>query len=484
MTYPRAVIRYVPYAICLVFFIAYAVLSIVRHNHYQSYGYDLGINDQIVWRYSTFQNPVSTIAPYVDKTKFYEHIELIFALISPFYWIWSTRKMLLLLQVAFICFGGIAMYLLAKKRGLKEFPSLAVLIGYLGFYGVQNDIWLDVHSISFGAAFIAWFLYFLDSKKLFGTILFFLLAITAKETIASTIFAIALVYFVRRREKLTVFLMLVSAAYLFFIFFIFFPYILHSEYLYQNDNGLLSNLNPFDLFSTQEKQQTIAYSLFSFGFLPFLLPLYLIPIVAHFFKYFVVASDLTAAQGLFGQYRVMLAPLLSWATIVTIARYKWLNNRYTALYLLFCLLLTQYLLHLPLSYLSKSWFWQEPSGVKNIQFIIRNYLPNTASVVTQNNIVPHISHRDKIYELYPQKRKFEKNSPCGKIECDWFIWYDSPQFLFVDTSPEWDIRHLLANRPDFIAGINNLEKAGIVSVYKRVGSATLYGVQKDPDDYH
>lgn len=146
-------------------------------------------------------------------------------------------------------------------------------------------------------------------------------------------------------------------------------------------------------------------------------------------------------------------------------------------------MIVQYALHLPLSYLTKPWFWQRPAGVENIQNIINNYLPKNASVVAQNNIIPHISHRDKIYELYFEKKDFSKNSPCQKPQCNWLKWYDNPQFLFVDTSPEWDIRHLLADRNDFIKGLENLEKAKIISVYKNVNSATLYKVLKNPDDY-
>src|SRR5258705_13132086 len=85
----------IPFIICLLFFAAYGTLSIVRHNNYQSFGYDLGINDQTVWRYATFQAPVVTISPFPDKTKLAEHVELVYALLAPFYWIWDSRKMLL-----------------------------------------------------------------------------------------------------------------------------------------------------------------------------------------------------------------------------------------------------------------------------------------------------------------------------------------------------------------------------------------------------
>lgn len=469
-----------PFVICLLFISAYTILSFVRHDHYQSFGYDLGINDQTVWRYSHFEPPVTTIDPFPDKTKLYEHVELVYALISPFYWIWESRKMLLLLQAAFVCSGGIAVYLLAKKKRLSEFLSLSILVGYLGFFGVQNALWFDAHSITFGAAFLAWFLYFLDSKKKWGTSIFFLLAITSKENVAFYTFAIALVYFIRSREKLSLSIMFFSVVYLLFIFEIYFPHIIHFRYLYQNSGGMFSNLNPISLFDSKEKIQAITYSLLSFGFIPLFMPLYLLPVLAHFVTFFVIASDLPGAQGLYGQYRITLAPFLSWATIMIISKNRKMQNKYIGLYILFCVLFVQYSLHLPLSYLSKSWFWKEPSGVENIQKIRFSYLPLNASVVAQNNIVSHISHRDKIYSLYPEKKYFKQHSPCGDVECNWFRWFDHPDFLFVDTSPEWDARHLLENREDFIDGIHNLEKAGVIKKYKQEGSAVLYKVVKKP----
>ncbi len=482
MRFIKSLLRFLPYIICLLFFIAYSTLSIVRHNHYQSFGYDLGINDQTVWRYSTFQKPLTTIDPFPDKTKLYTHVELIYAFISPIYWIWSSRKMLLLVEIACLCSGGLAIFFLARERKLTLFVSIALLIGYLSFYGLQNTVWFDVHSASFGAAFLAWFMYFLYQKNKWGTIIFFILAITAKENIAFITFFIAFVYFYTRKDKMTAWLMISSLAYLFFIFYIYFPHIIHFHYLYQNKEGLLSNLNPFDMFNTPEKLQTEFYTIFSFGFLPLLAPLSLLPAASDLATYYVIGSDLPGAQGLFMHYRVTLAPLLAWAATATIIKYKFLNSKYVATYLLIVASIIQYTLHLPLSYLTKSWFWHEPPSVKNINFIKDNYLPKDASVVAQNNIVPHISHRDKIYSLYPEMKRFNKNSPCGKIECNWFRWYGNPEYLFVDSSEEWDIRHLLENRDDFIAGIHNLEAGKVISVYKRVGTTALYKVNKNPNE--
>lgn len=427
-----------------------------------------------------FQAPISTIDPFPDRSKLALHVELVYALISPFYWIWSARKMLLLVSAFIVCSGGIAAYLLSKKRLKSEFLSFAILISYLMFYGLQYAVWFDVHSTNFAAAFLMWFIYFLDQKKTRLTLLFFFLAITSKENIALYALVLSSLYLIRRRNKLLIFMSLFSIFYLLFIFFVYFPHIIKVDYLYDNRAGLLSNLNPLYLFNTKEKLVTIFYSFMSFGFIPMLNPLTLILIFAHFTTFFVIASDLPGAQGLFGHYRVTLDPLFIWATIITIGTFKFLNKKYIAVYLLICTFYVQYALHLPLSYLTKQWFWTEPAAAKNIDNLIVNYLPTNASVASQNNITPHISHRDKIYTLYPTKKEFRSNSPCGKTLCNWLDWFGSPTYIIVDTSGNWDIRHLLADRSVYLEALSNIEKAKIVVKYKQIGDAVLYKVLKNP----
>jgi hypothetical protein len=182
---------------------------------------------------------------------------------------------------------------------------------------------------------------------------------------------------------------------------------------------------------------------------------------------------------MFLHYRVTLGALLIIPTILIISKYKKLDTIYVAVYLLLCAFALQYILHLPLSYLAKKWFWTESIGVKNINAILPS-LPNDASVVSQVNITPHINHRELIFTMWPEKKTFSKDSPCGQQSCDWFRWPGNPQYMIVDTSPEWDARHLLTNNNEFKQGIANMEKAGIIQVEKRIDSATLYKVIKKP----
>lgn len=473
--------KVLPYCIILSFFVAYSILSIVRHTNYHSFGYDLGINDQVVWKYSQLQIPINTIHPFPTQTKFVSHIELIYFLLTPFYWIWSTRKMLLLVEIGFFCFSAIPAYLLAKQMKLPYVICVALLICYLGFYGVQHALWFNVHSISFGAGFLMWFIYLSEKRNYRWSILFFLLAIFSKENVALLTFAISCVFFWRKKEKKFLTFAAISILYLSFVFFVYFPIIVDKTYLYANSNGLLSNVNPLSMIDTQEKREVIWYALLSFGFLPLLSPLVLVPVLMDLAMYFVVASELPGAQGLYMHYRITLSPLLFWAAVVTLQKYHVLQKKIIAVYLLFCLAFIQYILHLPLSYLCKEWFWKEPASVKTITIIGEKYLSSNVSLVAQNNIVPHVNHRDEIYTLYPEKKNFVDSSPCGKKTCDWFRWFGNPKFLFVDTSSEWDARHLLINRENFIAGLQNLEKKRVISKYIISGTTILYIINKNPE---
>ena len=464
--------------VCLLFFGAYLTLALVKHEHFLT-GYDLSVDNQAVWKYSRLMAPISTVHAYAFTPVYHDHVEFVYLLISPFYWLLSDARMLIILQVVALILSGIPIYLLAKKYKINDILSLAFLISYFMFFGVQNAIWSDVHSLVFATAFLAFFIYFLDAKRKMLSTVFFLLALTSKEDIGLLTFSISFIYFLKTKEKLNLLFMFTSVGYLFFLFFVYFPSLV-TGYRFSGGEGIFSDLNIINLINTAEKQSVFIYSLLQTGFLPLLNPLFLIPFVSDLGHYFVLGNErVTSAQGLFLHYRVTLAVFLIWPAILAVSKFKKLNNKYLALYVLFFAFLVTYLLHSPLTYLSKKWFWAEPSGVKNIKQAI-NFLPKDAYVVTQVNISPHISNRELIVTMWGEGKEFPKNSPCGEPKCDWFKWAGNPEYMLVDTSPEWNILHLLANREDFIAGLRNMEKEGIIKKHKQFDSATIYRVYARP----
>jgi uncharacterized membrane protein len=399
--------------------------------------------------------------------------------LSIFYWMWNDPRMLILIQAATFCLSGIPVFLLAKQKKITGSVTYALLISYLAFYGVQNALWFDVHSAVFGAAFIPWFLYFLDKKNVLWCSVFFLLAIISKENIALLTFLISLVYCIKRRQKAEMYFAAGSLLYLLCIFGIYFPHFTERGYEYQSNQGLTGDIDLWNVANTPNKQQVWLLSLGWFSFIPLLAPLTLLPFLGDLFSYFVIANNLKEADGIFMHYRVTLAPLLIWSTIVAIAQRKYLQKWYITAYLLIIVAIAQFLLHTPLSYVTKKWFWQEPAAVRDINSVIA-MIPHDAALVSQNNITPHVDHRKAIFTLWPNKKTFIKDSPCGKRECNWFHWYGKQTYLIVDTSSNWDIRHYLTNREDFSDGLKNIEKAGIIKKYKQQGNTVLYKIQKSP----
>lgn len=465
--------------VCFFFFIAYSVLSIVRHLHYGSFGFDLGLTDQVIWKYSQFKAPITTIHYYPFTSLLTDHVELIYILLAPFYWLYNNVLTLLILQTFVVSSSGIAVYLLARKKKLNSWVSYTLLCSYLMFYGIQNALWFDVHSTAFGASFLAWFIYFLDSDNRLWTLITFFLTISSKEDFTLLTCLVSVAYFIVKRKRIAFLLIILSVVYFIAIFYVYFPHFTHDGYRYMSKGNFFQNVFISNFYDSSDKRSVIVYSLSWFGFLPLLSPVFLIPAIGDISHYFFF-KELVRAQGLFEQYRITLAPLLILPTIHTLSKYKRLHSNLMAAYIIFIMLFLQYFLHLPLSYLTKSWFWHESTSVKKINTII-SFIPSSASVVAQNNIISHISHRNDVFILWPEKKSFHKNSPCKKSTCNWFRWAGKPNYLLIDTASDWDIRHLLANRDDYIDGLHNLEVAGVIKEYKKIDSAVLYSIYKNPN---
>lgn len=459
--------------IVTLFFLAYTTLGLVRHAHFGSFGADLGFTDRFVWGLKFFD--LAEI-----HNSFTGHFDIILALIAQFYHLWSDVRVLIILQSLVVTTSAIPIYLFAKNKKLHPLVCYAILLSYLMFFGIQNALFFDMHSSAFGAAFLAWYIYFLDTKRVKLSLLAFLLTAISKENMAAYALLVSGVHFLATRNKLSLIYCGLSVFYLYLVFYVYFPSIHKTGYTYSSSQGLLSG-NPLQMIDTAKKQNTLFYTFAWTGFLPLLAPLYALPLLGNLASYFILGREYEAAHEIFMHYRIDLAPLLFFATVMTIAKYKFLNTKYVALYLLACAIILQYFLHLPLSYLAKGWFWKTPESSVSIKRVISE-IPENATLVAQNNLHPHVSQREKIELLWADRRTFTAStSPCGATDCPWLRWRGSGYtYLLVDLSPEWDARHLLQNHSEFVQAVEGMEKLGILKRVKEDGTTRLYTIEKTP----
>jgi hypothetical protein len=139
-------------------------------------------------------------------------------------------------------------------------------------------------------------------------------------------------------------------------------------------------------------------------------------------------------------------------------------------------MIVQYLLHLPLSYLAKKWFWTAPASVESIHTMIEQ-IPQDSSIATQVNILPHVTHNTHVYTIFPDSIATNSASLCGKSTCHIIKWGGSPQYLLIDLDPAWNTLHLLKNREDFIEALSVLEKKGEIKKISTINTTSLYEIK-------
>ncbi len=212
------------------FFIFYGFFVLLKHNYFFT-GYDLAIFDQALWKMSHFQIPSSSIrnVPIVFGDHFYPLISCL----TPFYWIWSDPRALLVLQVLILALGIIPLYLICRELKIRN-----LFIGFLAlFYLISPAIFataiLDFHEIVFAPILILGLFYFLLRKNWFFYFLFLFLLVLVKEnlTLFIVFFGIFLL-FERKLFKIAISTILFGIVSFFVITYLIIPWLSGSSYAY------------------------------------------------------------------------------------------------------------------------------------------------------------------------------------------------------------------------------------------------------------
>ena len=103
-------------------------------------------------------------------------------------------------------------------------------------------------------------------------------------------------------------------------------------------------------------------------------------------------------------------------------------------------------------------------------------VPPDASVATQQNLVPHLSHRKEIYLLYPILHDFD-DQRCGKPQCWWLDFAGKPDYLVVDTRPNQWLTQILETSEHYQEAIANMEKTGNIQLMEKAGMARIYQIR-------
>jgi uncharacterized membrane protein len=406
--------------------IIYSSLSILRHRHFTSGAYDLGIFDQVIWQYSQFQAPYSSVrSNLLTENLLGDHFHPILALLSPLYWFTDNVEALLVAQALLFAIAIIPIFLFTEKR-LGKVAAYLFAISYSLFWGIQKAVEFDFHEIAFAVPLLALAIYFIDEKRWKAYFICLALLLLTKENLSVTVFFFGVYLLAMRQFKQGLISIVAGIIWFFAAVKIFIPFFIEpstmrvdrggSYYRYWSFNQFgpdpLSALvtiikNPLlviqTLFSPGTKLRTYWYIFHPFLFLAFFSPLFILALPLLMERFL---SEGAHFWGTDFHYSAVLAPVLVMASVDGLCRITRRIKKIKAQYLIIpasslVLILNLYLLpQFPLWNLTSPAYWRmsasDLAGRRAVSLI-----PPTVSVAAQAPVTPHLSHRRMIYVLNP-----------------------------------------------------------------------------------
>lgn len=397
---------------------AYSALAIIKHNHFMTAAYDLGIFDQVLWLLRNFQVPFSSFKGFLiwgDHVGFYQ-IPL-----SVIYWLWNDPRMLLLAQALIVSLGIYPLWQLTIKKTQSKFLALAVSFSYIFFAGLQYAMDYDFHDSAICVTPLLFAFYFAEENNWKGYWISFFATIITKEDMAPVLFLLGVYLLLQKKLKPALSSMVVSAAWYIWIIYFFIPGIIHEPYGYINF-GALGNTplqlivatikNPINtlvtFFVPLQKTKILLLAFGSFAFLPLLSPAILMLTLPNLISRFL--SDYEGRWVITHHYSVNLTPILALASLFGIVfilkKLKTQNffSEKTIKYFLGSILIlatiaVSFYVKGPITKLRHPSFYEFRANYVDDQNAV-NLIPANASVIATSALVPHLTHRKSINVLY------------------------------------------------------------------------------------
>ncbi|MEK7573820.1 MAG: DUF2079 domain-containing protein [Patescibacteria group bacterium] len=442
----------------LIYIIYYTTISFLRHDNFFTGRFDLGNMDQTVWntingRIFAFSNPDGTNI--VSRLSF--HADFLLILLSPFYLIWNNPKMLLLIQTIVLGMGAVFVYLISKDLLKNKNISLAVSASYLLNPSLGYSNLYDFHPVVLATTFLLGAFYFVRKKKYTLFLIFLFLACISKEQIwlIAAIFGLY-VFFIQSKRLFGGALTILSAS----IFYLLIAKIIPSFYggehfalSYYSEFGdspasVIKNIifSPALLIKTLLTHDIPLYAyklLLPVGFLPFLFPFALIFATPDLL--IGSLSDNVQLRQIYYQYSAAITPFIFISTIYSIKfitdKFRKIPLSFFSWYILFFALISAYFLGpLPLSKRPNiSVFTEQLSYRKDVINTLKQ-IPQDASVTSSNNLGAHLSHREKLYTL-----------PLGVEEADYVAFLLTDNFAQPSLSAQKELaKNLKQNKRYYV----------------------------------
>lgn len=397
----------IPPLMCAIVIISATVMFLIscaRHLMLQSTGFDLGIFDQAIYLISQGETPFSSLMGFHILG---DHGALVFYLIALLYKIYPHVFWLFFLQSIALALGVLPIWYLAKLAGLKDNQNLVVAIAYLLYPVVFNANLFDFHPEVMAIPALAWAVLSARLNKIGQFLIAIVLVLGCKAALSLTVMALGIwMIFLEKQRIYGAIALTMGTAWFIFATQFLIPSFSGSEaaaisrysYLGTSVVGVIINLfiQPQRIFKVLFSWDNFKYILVLFlpviwGIRPSQMG-YLLPAAPAFLLN--LLADYQPQKDIVFQYSIPIVPFLMLAIIHTLAAWGgWIKNRRIIIVwsLVFFLLLARWSYFIT-KYLPQMKTWQATKDA-----IAR--VPAQAAVLTDNNIVPQLSHRPIIQRV-------------------------------------------------------------------------------------
>ncbi len=172
---------------------------VYRFNHY-AYGFDLAFYQQATWN-TLHGRFLEVSATDFSNTIFGTDALLILALMAPFYALWQSPLMLLLIETIVVGLGALPVYLLARKRLGNSWAGLGFALVYLMLLSVQNSNLYELRERPMAMSFLLFAFYFYEERRFKTFIAFAVLALCCRPENGLVLIMLALYGFIKGWQR-------------------------------------------------------------------------------------------------------------------------------------------------------------------------------------------------------------------------------------------------------------------------------------------
>jgi uncharacterized membrane protein len=158
----------------------YFYFSDLRHSSFGSGSWDYGCYNHSVWLASRFKPLLSTVLG--DVQVIGDHWIPIIYVLAPVFWVTDSSSALLFVQAALVCSIVFPIYWLTRREEMSRLVGAALALVFLFSLPVQSAIDFDFHETTIATCFLAYALYFIETRRPKASIPFLILLALCKES--------------------------------------------------------------------------------------------------------------------------------------------------------------------------------------------------------------------------------------------------------------------------------------------------------------